>query len=151
MLTDLAPALAIALSHPSTRSATDLLREGPGTSLGAALTRDMTTRAVTTTLGASAAWTIARFTGTGPRASTVALAALVGTQLAQTLVAGGRDRTVLAAGLGSAALLAVVIQTPGLSQFFGCRPLGPVAWSIALGSAGAAGLLGLALGNQQTR
>jgi cation-transporting P-type ATPase I len=146
MLTDLAPALAIALSQPSRRSVTDLLREGPSASLGTALTRDIAVRAATTTLGSSAAWTIARFTGTGRRASTVALAALVGTQLAQTLVAGGRDRTVLAAGLGSAALLGLVIQTPGLSQFFGCRPLGPVGWSVALGSAGAAGLLGLVLG-----
>ena len=142
LLTDLAPALAIALSHPDRQTVGDLLREGPGTSLGSALTRDITKRAVTTTLGASAAWTAARFTGRGQRASTVALAALVGTQLAQTLSAGGRDQTVLAAGLGSAALLALVIQTPGLSQFFGCTPLGPVGWSIALGSAGAAGLLG---------
>jgi len=53
---------------------------------------------------------------------------------------------VLAAGLGSAALLAAVIQLPGLSQFFGCTPLGPVGWSIALGSAGAAGLLGVVAG-----
>jgi cation-transporting P-type ATPase I len=147
LLTDLAPALAIALSHPNRRTETDLLREGPGTSLGSALTRDITRRAVTTTLGASAAWTAARLTGRGRRASTVALAALVGTQLAQTLAAGGRDRTVLAAGLGSAALLAAVIQTPGLSQFFGCTPLGPVGWSIALGSAGAAGLLGQLIGD----
>jgi calcium-translocating P-type ATPase len=151
MLTDLAPALAIALSQPSRRSVSDLLREGPSASLGTALTRDIAVRAATTTLGASAAWTVARLTGTGRRASTVALAALVGTQLAQTLVAGGRDRTVLAAGLGSAALLGLVIQTPGLSQFFGCRPLGPVAWSVALGSAGAAGLLGLVLGPAVTR
>ncbi len=69
----------------------------------------------------------------------------MGTQLAQTLSAGGGDRTVLAAGLGSAALLALIIQTPGVSQFFGCTPLGPVGWSIALGSAGAAGVLGRVL------
>ncbi|MFL6122012.1 HAD-IC family P-type ATPase, partial [Actinophytocola sp.] len=146
LLTDLAPALAIALSRPDRQSVADLLREGPSASLGRALTRDMTTRAVTTTLGASAAWTAARFTGRARRASTVALAALVGTQLAQTLSAGGGDRTVLAAGLGSAALLAAIIQTPGLSQFFGCTPLGPVGWAIALGCAGAAGLAGGVVG-----
>ncbi|HEX6354977.1 cation-transporting P-type ATPase [Actinophytocola sp.] len=135
LLTDLAPALAIALSQPSRRSVDELLREGPGTSLGTALTKDISLRAITTTAGATAAWLAARFTGRARRASTVALASLVGTQLAQTLAAGGRDRTVLAAGLGSALLLAVVIQTPGLSQFFGCTPLGPVGWTIALGSA----------------
>lgn len=137
LLTDLAPALAIALSRPGRE-----LHEGPGTSLGTALTRDIAGRAVTTTLGTTAAWTLARLTGRSRRASTVALAALVGTQLGQTFAAGGRDRGVLAAGLGSAAVLATVIQTPGLSQFFGCTPLGPVGWSIALGSAGAANLLG---------
>jgi cation-transporting P-type ATPase I len=63
----------------------------------------------------------------------------------QTLIAGGRDRTVPAAGLGSAALLAAVIQVPGVSQFFGCTPLGPVAWSIALGSAAAASVAGAAV------
>jgi cation-transporting ATPase I len=144
LLTDLAPALAIALSRPSRESVADLLREGPGTSLGSALTKDISTRAVTTTAGATAAWAAARFTGRAQRASTVALAALVGTQLAQTLSAGGRDRVVLAAGLGSALLLAAVIQTPGLSQFFGCTPLGPVAWTIVLGSATAATLAGAA-------
>lgn len=140
LLTDLAPALAIALSRPDSEAVPDLLREGPSASLGAALGRDITARAVTTTLGASAAWTAARFTGRARRASTVALAALVATQLGQTMVTGGTDRTVLAAGLGSAAILGGVIQTPGVSQFFGCTPLGPIGWGIALSSAAAANL-----------
>jgi hypothetical protein len=72
----------------------------------------------------------------------VALASLVATQLGQTLVTGGTDRTVLAAGLGSAAVLGGVIQTPGVSQFFGCTPLGPIGWGIALSSAAAANLAG---------
>nr|WP_042180788.1 HAD-IC family P-type ATPase [Kibdelosporangium sp. MJ126-NF4]CEL14587.1 Probable cation-transporting ATPase I [Kibdelosporangium sp. MJ126-NF4]CTQ96785.1 Probable cation-transporting ATPase I (EC 3.6.3.-) [Kibdelosporangium sp. MJ126-NF4] len=140
LLTDLAPALAIALSRPDGESVQDLLREGPSASLGAALGRDITARAITTTLGAGTAWTAARFTGRARRASTVALASLVATQLGQTLIAGGRDRTVLAAGLGSAAILGGVIQTPGVSQFFGCTPLGPIGWGIALSSAAAANL-----------
>jgi cation-transporting P-type ATPase I len=45
---------------------------------------------------------------------------------------------VAAAGLGSAALLAGIVQTPGLSQFFGCTPLGPLGWGIALGTSTAA-------------
>jgi calcium-translocating P-type ATPase len=142
LLTDLAPALAIALSQPDSDAVPDLLREGPSASLGAALGRDISARAVTTTLGATAAWTAARLTGRRRRASTVALAALVATQLGQTMVTGGTDRTVLAAGLGSAAILGGVIQTPGLSQFFGCTPLGPIGWGIALSSATAANLAG---------
>ena len=27
------------------------------------------------------------------------------------------------------------MQTPGISQFFGCTPLGPIAWAQAAGSA----------------
>ena len=41
--------------------------------------------------GALAAWQIGRLTGTRRRASTMALAALVGTQLGQTLLVGGRN------------------------------------------------------------
>jgi hypothetical protein len=74
---------------------------------------------------------------TGPtrrRAGTTALVSIVGSQLAQTLVAGWRSPLVVASSLASAAALAGVVQTPGVSQFFGCRPLGPVAWGIAAAS-----------------
>jgi cation-transporting P-type ATPase I len=29
----------------------------------------------------------------------------------------------------------VVVEVPGLSQFFGCTPIGPLAWAIVAGSA----------------
>ncbi|MFD2399263.1 cation-translocating P-type ATPase [Prauserella oleivorans] len=142
LLTDLAPALAIALRRPGGASEEELLREGPESSLGRPLYREIGVRAGTTTLGATAAWAIARFTGRRRRADTVALAALVGTQLGQTLLTGARSPSVLGASLGSAAALAAVIQTPGVSQFFGCTPLGPVGWGVALGSAAGASVLG---------
>lgn len=88
LLTDLAPALAVALRPPDPDEADDLLNEGPSASLGRQLNRDIALRAATTTLGASTAWALARLTGRRRRASTVALAALVGTQLGQTLVIG---------------------------------------------------------------
>ncbi|NKE62390.1 cation-transporting P-type ATPase, partial [Lentzea sp. PSKA42] len=134
LLTDLAPALAIALRAPKPDQFESLLHEGPESSLGGQLDRDILLRALTTTFGAGTAWAVARLTGRSRRASTVALAALVGTQLGQTLVTGGLDRRVLGASLGSAAALAAVIQTPGVSGFFGCTPLGPVGWSIAAGA-----------------
>lgn len=142
LLTDLAPALAIAVREPTGQTGERLLREGPHHSLGAALTNEMLLRGAITTGGAGLAWGAARFTGSQRRASTISLAALVGTQLAQTLTMGGTDRRVLLAGLGSAAVLAAVIQTPGVSQFFGCTPLGPVAWGITLGAIATATLLG---------
>ncbi|GAA0537508.1 hypothetical protein GCM10011581_44330 [Saccharopolyspora subtropica] len=145
LLTDLAPAVAIAVRAPAEGTDEDLLREGPGSSLGAALTDEMVLRGLTTALGAGFAWGAARLTGTRRRAGTVGLVSLVGTQLAQTLVAGGLDRTALLAAFGSAAALVGVVQTPGVSQFFGSTPLGPLAWSIALWSVTAAMLVNAVL------
>jgi uncharacterized protein YbjT (DUF2867 family)/phosphoserine phosphatase len=132
LFTDLAPAVAIAVRPPADVSTETLLREGPEASLGEALRRDVAIRGTATALGATAAWGAARLTGTARRASTVGLVALVGTQLGQTVAAGGwkRPSTLLTAA-GSAAGLAAVIQTPGLSGFFGSRPLGPVGWTQA--------------------
>jgi cation-transporting P-type ATPase I len=47
---------------------------------------------------------------------------------------------VLAMSLGSAAVLAGLIQIPGVSQFFDCTPLGPVAWATVVGCSAAATL-----------
>ncbi|EHR52486.1 P-type ATPase, translocating [Saccharomonospora marina XMU15] len=145
LLTDLAPAMAIALRGPDGTTVEELLQEGPERSLGRPLYNEIGLRAGTTMLGATAAWTLARLTGRRRRAGTVALAALVGTQLGQTLLMGGSSRAVLGSGVGSAAVLASVIQAPGLSHFFGCTPLGPVGWGIALGSAAAANTLAVAV------
>jgi cation-transporting P-type ATPase I len=142
LLTDLAPALAIALHRPPATSAADLLAEGPEASLGDALNREVATRAAATATGAAGGWLAARLTGRATRARTVALVSLVGTQLGQTMLVGGTSPTVLAASLGSITALAAVVQTPGLSQFFGCTPLGPVGWGIAATAATAATLAG---------
>ena len=132
LLTDVAPTMAIALRPPSAESLRDLLAEGPGEVLGAALDRDIALRAITTAAGAGAAWITAHLLPGGRRgAPTVALLALVGTQLGQTLVAGQRTPAVLAASLGSAALMLLLVETPGVSHVFGCRPLGPVGLGIA--------------------
>jgi hypothetical protein len=137
LLTDLAPAMAIAVRPPGNGVAADLLADGPDAALDKLLTRELSLRATSTVLGATAGWTLGRLTGPR-RAGTVALAALVGTQLGQTLMAGGANPATLAAIAASAAALVLVVQTPGLSQFFGCVPLGPVGWTIALGSAAGA-------------
>ncbi|MET8963853.1 cation-transporting P-type ATPase [Streptomyces sp. NPDC004074] len=135
LFTDLAPAIAVALRPPNPETAERLLHEGPEVSLGTALTEETVCRAVATALGATAGWLAARFTGRAARARTVALVALVTTQLGQTLLAGGRSWEIVGSSLGSLAALAAVVQTPVLSQFFGCTPLGPMAWTIALSAA----------------
>ncbi|MFC5852488.1 cation-translocating P-type ATPase [Streptomyces chlorus] len=134
LLTDMLPAMAIAARPPADHP-DRLLAEGPEASLGKALTRHIRLRAAVTTVAATAAWIVARATGTRGRADTVALVALVTSQLFQTLQDAGRDPVVAAAAVGSLVVLGMVVSVPGLSHFFGSRPLGPAAWTIALASA----------------
>lgn len=146
LVTDTLPSLAIAVSPPRREDVERLLREGPEASLGRRLDRDLVTRAVITGSAAAVAYGLSTITGAGPaKASTVGLMALTGAQLGQTLVSGGRDVGVLAASLGSLAALLAVVEIPGLSHFFGCRPLGPLALAqastVTLAATGAAWLL----------
>lgn len=165
LFTDLFPAMAVAVTPQEEASAaeddgtTPAEGEhtapgeseggaGPGTEplgaslLGAPLIRQIRHRALTTCVGATAAWLAGRFTpGTARRSTTMALCGVVGTQLAQTLADRRDSPLVRVTALGSAAALVALIQTPGPSQFFGCTPLGPVAWggvvaAIALALAG---------------
>jgi cation-transporting ATPase I len=137
MLTDVAPAMAIAMQAPARRSFAELLREGPEASLGAPLNQAIVWRAVCTGTAATGAWLVGRATGTPGRARTVGLAALVGTQLGQTLATGRPSRATVASVLGSGALLVAVVQTPGVSQLFGCTPLDPLGWGTAAVAAAA--------------
>jgi cation-transporting ATPase I len=136
LFTDLFPAMAVAVTPKGEEGGADdgvpePGREPLGTSLlGAPLIRQIRHRALTTCLGATVAWLFGRFTpGTKRRSTTMALCALVGTQLAQTLADRRGSPLVRATAIGSAAALFVLIETPGASQFFGCTPLGPVAWA----------------------
>jgi cation-transporting P-type ATPase I len=81
------------------------------------------------------AWTVGRFTGRCRRAGSMGLAALVGTQLGQTLLTGWCSPVVVGTTFASAAALFAVIETPGVSHFFGCTPIGPVAWAVVVSSA----------------
>lgn len=138
LLTDVAPAMAIALRPPSPDTLQVLATLTPEETLGRPLNRQIAARALATSVGASSAWLVARFTGTTGRARTVALAALVGSQLGQTLRSGGLSRPVVITSFLSAAALVGVVQTPGLSHFFGCRPLGPLGWGTAVAASIAA-------------
>jgi cation-transporting ATPase I len=132
LLTDLLPSLALAVRPRAIRNPEALLHEGPDQSLATALTRDTLIRAGSTAASTGGAWLVARTTGGRQRAGTVALATLVATQLGQTMATGWRSPLVLGAGVVSAGALGAVIQTPGLSHFFGCRPLGPIDWATVL-------------------
>ena len=163
LLTDMFPALAVAVTsqyvepdeaeYESAEEAEEARRQhrralltGPTPSLDAPLMRQIVTRGAVTAAGATAAWAIGRWTpGTERRTATMGLTALVTTQLAQTLLTRRHSPLVVATALGSAGVLVGIVQTPVLSQFFGCTPLGPVAWSGVLGStAGATAISALA-------
>ncbi|WP_051712720.1 cation-translocating P-type ATPase [Spirillospora albida] len=141
-LTDMMPALAVALAPPGGDR-----EDGTGPSGGATVRRGpladplheaIAVRGAVTAMGAVLAWHAGRFTGRGRRAATMGLAALVLTQLLQTLQAGWRSPAVLVTCGASTLLLAAVIETPGVSRFFGCTPLGPAAWAMVLSAAAGA-------------
>ncbi|MGX1269830.1 HAD-IC family P-type ATPase [Streptomyces phaeoluteigriseus] len=142
LFTDLFPAMAVAVTPKEDADLQDT--DAPlGTALlGAPLIRQIRHRALTTCLGATVAWLIGRFTpGTTRRSTTMALCAVVGTQLAQTLADRRDSPLVRLTSLGSAVALFALVETPGASQLFGCTPLGPLAWTgvlaaIALALAG---------------
>lgn len=134
MLTDMLPALAVALA-PAGPVRSGQEQPTPGSAsflLGRDMARILAVRGASTAIGALAAWQLGRMTGRAARASTIGLAALVGTQLGQTLVARRHSLAVVGTSAVSAAALFALVQIPGVSHFFGCTPLGPVAWTIAL-------------------
>ncbi|MGW1559708.1 HAD-IC family P-type ATPase [Streptomyces sp. NPDC002144] len=131
LFTDLFPAMAVAVTpdEEAIRATADS-PEDTSDVLGAPLIRQIRHRAIGTTLGALVAWLFGRFTpGTARRSSTMALCGVVGTQLAQTLLDRRDSPLVRFTSLGSAVVLVALIQTPGVSNLFGCTPLGPVAWA----------------------
>ncbi|MFJ4691590.1 HAD-IC family P-type ATPase [Streptomyces sp. NPDC088766] len=130
LFTDLFPAMAVAVTTEEEAGAPETGAPLGTALLGAPLIRQIRHRALTTCLGATVAWLIGRFTpGTTRRSTTMALCAVVGTQLAQTLADRRGSSLVRLTSLGSAAVLFALVETPGASQFFGCTPLGPLAWT----------------------
>jgi cation-transporting ATPase I len=138
LLTDVLPAMAVAVRPPPRATPEELLAEGPDASLGSSLTTDIYLRAATTAAAALSAWLLARPVGTPAQASTTGLVALVGAQLGQTMAVRGRTPLVILGSVGSLAALVTIVQIPGISQFFGCSPLMPHQWAITLGAATAA-------------
>ncbi|QNI05098.1 cation-translocating P-type ATPase [Mycobacterium kubicae] len=152
LLTDMFPALAVAVTsqyedpeedddvsdedvEAARRARQHEVLTAPAPSLDAPLMRQIVNRGVVTAAGATAAWAVGRWTpGTERRTATMGLTALVTTQLAQTLLTRRHSPLVVATALGSAGVLVGIIQTPVVSQFFGCTPLGPVAWTGVIGS-----------------
>ncbi|MGA5464025.1 cation-translocating P-type ATPase [Mycobacterium sp. NPDC050041] len=129
MLTDALPAAALAVSQQTENGRADRDED--------AMWRAIAIRGAATTGGATAAWLMARVTGTQRRAATAALIGLVSTQMLQTLI-DSRAPLVVATNVGTFAVMIGVISVPGISHLFGCTPVGPVAWGQAFTAALAA-------------
>jgi cation-transporting ATPase I len=153
LLTDMFPALAVAVAAPRAGVAGDaggalaghpleaVLLAGPHRGFTRTVRRLVVVRGAATAAGATGAWAVGRLTGPRSRASTMGLAALITTQLGQTAWAGRHSPLVLGTAAGSLAVLVGVVQVPGVSHFFGCTPLDPLSWLVVLGwaAAGTAG------------
>ncbi|MEW2487464.1 cation-translocating P-type ATPase [Streptomyces sp. NPDC048411] len=145
LLTDMFPAMAVAVTphDPEPAGEPAAADDAPvGLAvLGGPLTRQIRHRGLITGIGAAIAWLIGSLTpGSARRTSTMALCGVVGAQLTQTVVGRRHSPLVLATVLGTAAVLIALVQTPVVSHFFGCTPLGPLAWAGVAVAVGAAAL-----------
>ncbi|MFI9047032.1 HAD-IC family P-type ATPase [Streptomyces sp. NPDC053427] len=143
LLTDMFPAMAVAVTphdpQPTGRPAPADTAPVGLAALGRPLTRQIRHRGLITGIGAATAWLIGSLTPGSPRrTSTMALCGVIGAQLTQTVAGRRHSPLVLTTVLGTAAALIVLVQTPVVSHFFGCTPLGPLAWTgvaVAVGTA----------------
>ncbi|HEV2093186.1 MAG TPA: HAD-IC family P-type ATPase [Rubrobacter sp.] len=149
LVTDVLPALAVALQQPEHRDLSALAREGAA-ALDVPLRGDILRRGTATAAPSLAAYLLALRSGGLPEARTVAFASIVATQLAQTLdagrVEGGLNRSVLGAVSGSAGLLAAALTLRPLRDFFGLTTPTP----LGLGLVGAGALVAVLLGRARS-
>ena len=144
LITDVLPALAVALQQPEHHNLSGLAREGTS-ALGTPLRNDILRRGIATAAPALAAHLIALRSSDIPLARTVAFASIITTQLAQTLDVGrsegGISRSVLSAVIGSAGLLVATVAVRPLRDFLMLGLPGPLGMALV----GAATLVALVL------
>ena len=137
LVTDVLPAVAVAVQEPEHRDLSLLAREGTA-ALDAPLRREIMRRGLATALPSFASHLLASRRGDPARANAVAFTTVVAGQLAQTLeigIAEGRhNRAVELAVAGSAAFVAAAVAFPPLQGFLGLAV--PTPLGLALCAAG---------------
>lgn len=122
LITDVAPALAVALREPEHHDLSALAREGAA-SLGAPLRAEILVRGLATGLPSFIAYAAASRARSPERARTVAFTSVISGQLAQTLELvrgnGNGGRNVTGAITGSAAFTLAAFVIPPLRRFLG--------------------------------
>lgn len=153
LVSDILPAVAVAVQEPEHRDLAGLAREGT-VALGGPLRRDIVRRGVATAVPSFLAYALARLRGGGGRrdaqSSAVAFITVVGGQLAQTLELGAaegrRSHAVDAAVAGSAAFIAAAVALPPLQGFLGLALPGPFGLLLCGGATLASVAISRALG-----
>jgi magnesium-transporting ATPase (P-type) len=144
LVTDVFPAVSVAIQPPEHRNLAELSREG-GSALDAPLRADVIRRGIATALPSFAAYVLATRL-VGPAAGqTVGYVSIVTAQLAQTIDVGQAEgrltSSVLGAVGGSLAVLAATIVLPPLRSFLGLSSPSLPGVAIAGGASALAVLL----------
>jgi calcium-translocating P-type ATPase len=133
-ITDTLPAIAVALQQPEHRNLAELRREGTS-ALGRPLLYEMIRRAITSAIPSFIGYVLMLGTPGGlMEARAVAYTSIITTQLAQTLEVGRTERSlsrsVLAAVVGSAGVLAATLTIPPLRDFLSLVFPSPFGWAV---------------------
>ena len=148
LVTDVLPALAVAVQEPEHRNLAGLRREG-GKAFDAPLRDEIVRRGVATALPSLVVYSLAARSMSAAAARTVAYTSIVTTQLGQTLdlgrVEGGLTGPVTQATVGSLAVLAASLWVPPLPAFLSLAPISPVGLGLAAGASLAAVAIGRSL------
>jgi magnesium-transporting ATPase (P-type) len=142
-ITDILPALAVALQKPEHRNLASLSREGEA-ALNKPLRNEVLSRGTATALPSLVSYLIMLGVNALPEARSVAFASIVATQLAQTLDAGRSEGTltkpVLGAVAGSTGVLLAAFVMPPVRNFFQLVVPSPLGWAL-IGSGALAAVL----------
>ena len=132
-ITDILPALAVALQQPEHRNLAGLDREGEA-SLDKPLRNEVLRRGTSTTTPSLVSYLIMLGSSMLPEARSVAFASIVATQLAQTLDIGWSEGTltkpVLSAVAGSVGVLLAAFTVPPLRNFLHLVMPSPLGWAL---------------------
>ncbi|MDQ3548402.1 MAG: HAD-IC family P-type ATPase [Chloroflexota bacterium] len=145
LITDVLPALAVALQQPAHHNLAGLAREG-ASALDAPLRKDIFGRATATGMPTLVAYLLALRSSGLPIARTVAFVSIVTTQLAQTLDVGwsegGLSRSILGAVASATGLLVATLMLSPLRTFLGLAMPTPVGLGLVAGATIAAVFIG---------
>jgi len=132
-ITDILPALAVALQQPEHRNLAGLNREGEA-SLNKPLRMEVLRRGTATTAPSLVSYLIMLGSSMLPEARSVAFASIVATQLAQTLDSGWSEGTltkpVVSAVAGSVGVLLAAFTVPPLRNFLHLVMPSPLGWAL---------------------